>query len=228
VQTLIAEDVLLLLLDERSGKVRDREHLDVVLGGAVLAELAVLGAVTAPDRAWLFRRRAVAVTEGTIPDDEILLAALELVGRQTQPAPDLVKSLGKAHRAAIFSRLVERGLVTAREEKFLGIIRRTRFPAADRSQVRVLRMELESALLHGQQPTARTAATIGVLSAIDALPHVIDRRGRSKNQIRRRAREIAAGDWAAEAVRAAVRAAQAAIIAASTAAATAGVVASGS
>jgi len=217
VQPLIAEDVLLLLLDEQSGKVRDSQHLDAVLGGAVLAELAVVGAVTAPDRAWFFRRRAVEVSDGTVPDDEILRAALELVDRQTQPAPDLVKSLGKAHRAAIYSRLVERGLVTMREKRFLGVLPRTRFPAADRSQVRVLRLELESALLHGQQPTARTAATIGVLSAIDALPHVIDRHGRSKNAIRQRAWEVAAGDWAADAVKAAVRAAQAAITAAGTA-----------
>jgi hypothetical protein len=227
VETLIAEDVLLLLLDERSGKVRDGEHLDVVLGGAVLAELALARAVTVPDRAWFFHRR-VAETGDNCTDDEILQAAVELVGRQTMSAPDLVKALGKAHRAAIFARLLERGLVTAREERFLGVIRRTRFPAADRAQVHVLRMELESALLHGQQPTARTAAVIGVLSAIDALPRVIDRRGRSKNDIRRRAREIAAGDWAAESVRDAVRAAQAAIIAATTAAAAAGALAAGS
>jgi len=215
VQSLIAEDVLLLLLDEQSGKVRDTEHLDVVLGGAVLAELALAGAITAPDRAWFFHR-GVAVTGDSHTDDELLLAALELVGRKTMPAPDLVKALGKANRPAIHARLVERGLVTRREQRILGVLPGTRFPAADRSQVRALRGELESALLHGQQPTARTAATIGVLSTIDALPHVIDRRGRSKNEIRRRAREIASGDWAAEAVRAAVRAAQAAIIAAGT------------
>lgn len=226
-QTLIAEDVLLLLLDEQSGKVRDREHLDVVLGGAVLAELALAGAVTVPDRAGFFRR-GVAVTEGSSTDDEILQAALELVGRQTKSAPDLVKALGKANRRAIQARLVERGLVVVREQRILGVIPRTRFPAADRSHVHVLRGQLQAALLHGEQPTARTAATIGVLSAIDALSHVIDRHGRSKNAIRQRAREIADGDWAAEAVRAAVRAAQAAIMAAGVTAATGGAVASGS
>lgn len=226
-EPLIAEDVLLLLLDEQSGRVRDRERLDVVLGGAVLAELALAGAVTGPDRAWFFRRR-VAVTEGSSTDDEILQAALELVERHTKAAPDLVKTLGKANRPAIHARLVERGLVTARKKRVLGVIPRTRFPAADRSQVHVLRGQLQAVLLHGGQPTPRTAATIGVLSAIDALPHVIDRHGRSKNAIRQRAREVAAGDWAAEAVRAAVRAAQAAIMAASMPAATGGVVASGS
>ena len=215
-EPLIAEDVLLLLLDEQSGRVRDGEHLDVVLGGAVLAELALTGAVTVPDRDWFFRSR-VAVTEGSFTDDEILQAALELVERQTKTASELVKALGKANRPAIHARLVERGLVTLREERILGVIPRTRFPAADRSQVHVLRGQLQAALLHGQQPTPRTAATIGVLSAIDALPHVIDRHGRSKNAIRQRAEEIAAGDWAVDEVKAAVRAAQAAIAAAGTA-----------
>jgi len=226
-EPLIAEDVLLLLLDEQSGKVRVGQHLDVVLGGAVLAELALAGAVAVPDRAWFFRRK-VAVTEGSNTDDEILQAALELVDRQTKAAPDLVQALGKAGRPEIHARLVERGLVTAREERILGVVRRTRFPAADRSQVRLLRGQLQAALLHGQQPTPRTAATIGVLSAIDALPHVIDRHGRSKNAIRQRAQEIAAADWAADAVRAAVRAAQAAIRAASMPAATDGALASSS
>ena len=226
-EPLIAEDVLLLLLDEQSGKVRDRDHLDVVLGGAVLAELALAGAVRVPDRTWFFRLR-VPVTEGSFTDDEILQAAIDLVDRQTTSAPDLVKALGRANRLSIQARLVERGLVTVQEERILGVIRRTRFPAADRSQVQLLRGQLQAALLHGAQPTPRTAATIGVLSAIDALPRVIDGHGRSKNAIRQRAQEIAVADWAADAVRAAVRAAQAAIRAASMPAATYGARASSS
>ena len=54
---LIAEDLLLLLLDEESGKVAGSDTAEVALGGAVLAELAILGAVTVEERTSAGRRR---------------------------------------------------------------------------------------------------------------------------------------------------------------------------
>jgi hypothetical protein len=42
--TLIAEDLLLLLLDDRSGKPQTA-HLEIALGGAVLVDLALEGLV---------------------------------------------------------------------------------------------------------------------------------------------------------------------------------------
>ena len=52
--TLIAEDLLLLLLDDESGKPQTSE-LAVALGGAVLVELALAEAVTVEEKTTVWR-----------------------------------------------------------------------------------------------------------------------------------------------------------------------------
>ena len=64
---LIAEDLLLLLLDEESGKVAASDSAEVALGGAVLAELAILGAVTVDERTSRFRSPEGARSTGQRP-----------------------------------------------------------------------------------------------------------------------------------------------------------------
>ena len=44
--TLIAEDLVLLLLDDESGKLTNTSHLDTGIGGALLVELALAETVT--------------------------------------------------------------------------------------------------------------------------------------------------------------------------------------
>jgi enolase len=64
-------------------------------------------------------------------------------------------------------------------------------------------------LVHGPEPTQRTAALASLLSAVDAVPKVVpsdDRRA-----VKRRAKEIAEGEWAGVAVRKAVEAVNAAV-----------------
>ena len=60
----------------------------------------------------------------------------------------------------------------------------------------------------------RTAALIAVLSALDLAHKVIDREGLPARELKKRAKEVAEGDWAAKAVRDSIAAAQAAMTAA--------------
>jgi len=73
-----------------------------------------------------------------------------------------------------------------------------------------------------------TAAVVALLVAVGQAHRQVDRGGLSAGQLRKRARQVAEGAWAAEAVRDAVHAAQAATTAAVTAATTAAVTSSGS
>jgi hypothetical protein len=122
-----------------------------------------------------------------------------------------VGPLGKQARPLLYDGLVQRGLLVRRGSRLLGILPRTSYPVADAGRVRVLRAELQAALLHGVEPTQRIAAVIAVLSAVGCAHEVIDLRGQSRRTVRKRADAIAHGDWAADGVRAAVRAAQAAV-----------------
>ncbi len=114
-ETLIAEDLLLLLLDDDSGRLTLTSYPQTVLGGALLVELAMSGAVE--------------VGEGAGPDD-------------------------------------------------------------------------------------RTGVLVALLSAIDKPHKVVDHRGLSSKEVRKRAKRIAEGDWAAKAVRDAIAASTAAVSAA--------------
>jgi hypothetical protein len=86
---LVAEDLLLLLLDEKSGKVTASDSAEVALGGAVLAELAILGAVTVEERTSRWKAPKVTVT-GPVPEDRVLADAVEIVAQQERTAQDLV------------------------------------------------------------------------------------------------------------------------------------------
>ena len=69
-------------------------------------------------------------------------------------------------------------------------------------------------LLRGVRPTERTAALVAVLSALDLAHKVVDREGAPARDVKKRAKEVSEGDWAAKAVRDSVAAAQAAVAAA--------------
>ena len=96
----------------------------------------------------------------------------------------------------------------------LGLFPRTRWPAVDSSHEEAVRRSLTAALVQGVTPEPRTAALVSLLSAIDRAHKVVDRDGLPAGQVRKRAKEIAKGEWAAKAVKDAIAASTAAITAA--------------
>src|SRR6478672_1803197 len=97
--TLLAEDLLLLLLDDDKGRLRT-SYADTVLGGALLTELALLGAVTVPEKTSVWRTAKVHAA-GTPVEDPLLHAALAVVAEKDRSAEDLVGRLGKGRRDAL-------------------------------------------------------------------------------------------------------------------------------
>jgi hypothetical protein len=219
--TLIAEDLLLLLLDDQKGTVVGSTDLDTALGGAVLMELAMIGAVTVSAKTRVWRSARVSVDPAAAPDDDVLRAGLAVVAEKERSAEDLVRRLGKGVKDQLTGRLERRGILERREHRVLGLFPRTRWPAADTTHEDAVRRSLTGVLVQGLTPEPRTAALISLLSAIDRAHKIVDRDRLPARQVRKRAKEIAKGDWAATAVKDAVAASTAAVTAAVAAATTA-------
>ncbi|MCD7049568.1 GPP34 family phosphoprotein [Rhodococcus sp. BH2-1] len=210
--SLIAEDLLLLLLDDESGDpLVDGTRLPRVLAGAVLLELALDGYVTPADQGEDVERGRLAVRRMEAPADPILGHALGVVADARRPMkPEAaIEKLDSEVRAAVFERVIDRGWVRESRRKVLGIFPSKVWPPVDESHERGVRHELSGVLVEGLDPTPRAAALISLLSAVDAAAKVFP--DTDRKMIRKRAKEIADGEWAGAAVRKAVDAINSAV-----------------
>ena len=219
-ETLIAEDLLLLLLDDDSGAL-STSYPEPVLGGALLIELAVLGAVEVEAKKGIWRSAKVHGVPDADVEDPLLRAAYAEVSFRDRSAQDLVGRLGKGARDDLAERLVGRGILELRETKVLGLFPRKRWPAVDTTHEQALRRRLQVVLVDRQPPDDRTGALVALLSAIDKAHKVVDHPGIPARIVRKRGKEVAEGAWAAKAVRDAIQAANTAVTAGTVAAASA-------
>ena len=207
--TLIAEDVLLLLLDDTKGTVSPWGNTDAVLGGAVLAELALLRLVAVDEKKSIWRGAKVHAT-GAAPADlaPVLTRALATISEKDRSASTLVTKLGKGLVDRLAAGLAERRILERRDGKRLGLLPRTTWPVADTTRDSQLRRAITVCLVDGGRPDERTAALIALLWAVDeAHKMVTGSHAATRRQLKKRAKEIAEGQWAAKAVKDAVAAA---------------------
>ncbi|MCL3863160.1 GPP34 family phosphoprotein [Actinotalea sp. K2] len=221
---ILAEDVLLLLLDDVSGKaIVDTTRLDLALSGAVMLDLATRGRVDVtgpgePVRAGLLVVRDLTPTGDTVLDEA--LRRIQVMGpKKPQSA---LSTLGKGLRPELLHRLTSRGVLRAEQGRILGVFPTRSWPAVDVAHERRLRDALHDVLVVGRTPTHDESALIALLQAVDQVPKVLREVGIPKRELRRRAKAVAAGGFAGEAVRKAVEA-----VAAATAASIAAVTAAG-
>jgi hypothetical protein len=220
--TLIAEDLLLLLLDDESGKpVLDDTRLSRVLAGALLIELALDQRISPATEGDATKGGRLVVRNSQPGGDSVLDRALSTLNASKPMKPArAVEKLQKGLRQDLLNRLASQGLVREERGRVLGILPTTHWPATDMAHEARLRAELSQVLVHGMQPTQRTAALTSPLSVVDAVSKVVpsdDRRA-----VKRRAKEIAEGEWAGVAVRKAVEAVNAAVATAVVVATTSG------
>ena len=95
---LIAEDLLLLLLDDVKGTMPSTQH-QPLLGGALMIELALGGHVEVGEKHRLWRTTPVYAAAGAAPDDPELQRAVEVVAEKERSAHDLVGRIGKGRGA---------------------------------------------------------------------------------------------------------------------------------
>ena len=219
---LLAEDLLLLVTDDASGRLSaPGAQVDAGLGGANLVELTLLGKVDVSGEQDQGRRGRVIVRDPSPPGDDVLDAALRiLVERQGSKPSAVIRPLGKNLRPALYQRLAAGGVLRAGQARALGIFPTRTWPAQDPSHEAEVRQLVTQALVQTAAPDERTAALIALLHALKCEHKVVDPRPYqlSRRQLRARAAEIAQGNWASEAVRKAIDEMIAAVAAASAAA----------
>ncbi|MER6513365.1 GPP34 family phosphoprotein [Nonomuraea sp. NPDC001636] len=208
----IAEELLLLALDEEEGKqLIGGVQLHPALGGAILAELAAAGRVELADD-------KVTVTDPTPLGDAELDAALARMaedGKARKPAWWVQRLQSDKLRRRLLTRLAEAGVLAEERGRILGVFPTTRWPEAD-PQVEADVRERVTAVLAGADPDERTATLIAIMHAAK-----LDRKA-FPGADRGRVKEIAEGEWAGQAVAKTIAAITAAIaVTASTAAAVA-------
>ena len=105
---LIVEDLLLLLLDDKTGTIAGEGTLMYTLGGAVLVELALGGHVEADEKPTLIHGERIDAVEGKPPTDPLLLAAYEKVAEKPRGVQTLLITIGsEIGRASCRERVCE-------------------------------------------------------------------------------------------------------------------------
>jgi len=213
---LLAEDLLLLVTDDASGRLSaPAERVDAGLGGANLVELTLRNKVDLTGEQDPGRRGRIIVRDRSPAGDAVLDAALEiLVARQGKKPSTLIKPLSKNLRRTLYQRLADRGVVRAERGRVLGVFPVRRWPAEDASEEAEVRRLMTQALVQQEAPDTRTAALIALAHAVGCVDKIVDPRqhGLSRRQLRARAAEIAKGNWASEVVRKAIEEMMAAVI----------------
>ncbi|MET9689002.1 GPP34 family phosphoprotein [Streptomyces sp. NPDC006514] len=204
----LAEEIMLLSLDDESGAARQRQSAGWAVAGALLLELVLAERVSVSGK--YLELRSTESTGEELLDGRIRLMEAWLRSRGKRRASDwLTKDQPKAVGAAL-ERLSERGLVVAQVHKVFGVFPQRRYPEADGTVERALRERLHAVVIGGAEPDERTAGLIALIHS--AKLHRLAFPGREPDEVSARTAQIAEGQWAAESVRAAIRDMQAAMV----------------
>ncbi|GAB2680674.1 GOLPH3/VPS74 family protein [Thalassiella azotivora] len=216
---LLAEELLLLLLDEHTGRpLVDGSRLDPALAGAVLAELALGGHVVVSDGTQHGADGGplpvgrLLTTGAPAPADPLLGEALARVAHRSGRKPqDALGPLARGLREGLLNRLTAAGIVQEREGRVLGLFRTRAWPETDPHPEQRVRHRLRWVVLGGHPGDPRTTALVGLLAAVDALHKVVP--DGDRKAVARRAKDLTSADWAPAAVRKAVEEVDAAVMA---------------
>ncbi len=218
---LLAEDLLLLLTDDESGKREvDTTRLDLALAGAVVLDLVELGRLDVTGSEDGEKEGRLVVRDAALTDHPVLNTALERVEKHRPQKPaQTLRFLTKGLRTSVYVSLEARGVLHHERARVLGVVPTRTWPSVDSTHEAEVRRALHDVLVVGRTPDSREMLLVSLLQSIDQLPKVLDLSGADKKLVRARGKELAEGELAGQAVGQAVMAVRAAVTAAVTAAA---------
>ena len=160
-----AEEIMLLLLDDKSGRFVDARSvsLEYALAGAVLMDLALEGRIdTDPER--LF------VIDPTPLEDDLLDPTLIRIV-QCPKRRDTRQWIERtaAHAGDIQERslvhLVERGILRREDDRFMWVFHERRYPMIDNKAVQEVKLRIMGVLFSDEIPDARDIVIISLADA---------------------------------------------------------------
>lgn len=179
---------LLLATNDRDGKPEVPVYaLRTTLAGAILAELALIGAIE-------LKGKRVKATGGA-PDTDFQ-HELELIRHKLRPhTPERWVSMleGRAEVQRVYERMASLGVVDQVGEKHLGLFKTVKYPEKDHAPESELLRQIQAAL-SGKSPDARTTALIALLQAAGLLAKLFPAADQG------RAEKLAKDYWPARAV----------------------------
>jgi hypothetical protein len=165
---LIAEDLLLLVTDDVSGRLTvPAAEVDAGLGGANLLELALMGKVALSGEYDHSKPGRIVVRDPGPTGDTVLDPALQIIlAHQGSKPSTLIRPLGKDLRHTLYERLASNGMIQASQDRILGLFPAHRWPAQDSRHEAEVRQQLIQALVGQHTPDERSAALIALLHAL--------------------------------------------------------------
>lgn len=206
---LIAEDLLLLVTDEVTGKVRGHGgRVDYALAAALLCDLEGLGRIRlTTSRESAHRKNRVVVDDPSPAGDALLDRALESLAARDRTAPAAVRLLKKGLRRTLYARLVDAGVLGRERPPVLGLLGVHRHPTLDPRPASEAREAIVHRVLGLSDGRPGTSALIGCLAVMGAVPDVVPESHPmvTRAELRRQARAGLEACWPAKAARRAYR-----------------------
>jgi len=220
---LLAEDYLLLMMDDESGRpIISGEYVDIAVAGALLSDMVAAGLVRITEKGESgARAQRVVVEAPPFVEEPLFRHGIERLAKKPGCKPvAAVNVLKKGLRTMLLERLAGEGYLQREDDHVLGFIPWTRWRAIDGGGYETtLRERLDAVLIRHETPTDHDGALIALLSATDSVVKVIGRDGQTidKRAVKKRAKELKEQYWAANAAFKAIQEAQAAAAAAASA-----------
>ena len=168
-----AEEILLLTLDDESGKFAyaDSTELRYTLAGAVLMDLALRSKIDT-DLKKLF------VVDGTPTGEEILDRYLSIISAAKRDyttrywITEIAKH-GDDIRDKALNMLVEKGILKVKEMKILWVFDTRRYPVVDDTEEKEVKRRILDLLLSDEIPTPRDVVLVSLVDACKLLPKIL-------------------------------------------------------
>lgn len=202
----LAEDVLLMLFQPKSGVIAGENILFYVLGGAVLTDLGLAGQVESRQSG----RSTTLHVLGAPPTDALMEPAWSYIAEKPRGVQTVLAAVGPRLREPVLDRMVERGHLHRESRKRLRIFTSTTMTlGSDRREELIGRVR--ATLIDGKEADVRTAASIALLSASGTLPQ-FDAEIPWGSDVYTRGKAYEQGDWGGAAAASAVARTMAAVV----------------
>ncbi|WP_309399839.1 GOLPH3/VPS74 family protein [Cerasicoccus maritimus] len=205
-----AEEILLLALDDESGKLHPLPEgsLGLAISGALIMELAFAGVLDSDDK------NVTVISRDSTGDallDDVLAKVPQESPLSIQRALNAVNSNIDGWKTALFEELKQRGILKQEEHRFLFVLKERRYPVIDDSEEQEVKSRIREVVLdHSAIPDPRDVVIICLMDACDLSSVVFTDEERAANK--QRIETIAKMDFVGQALSQAVAKIQQALL----------------
>lgn len=187
-ELFLPEEVTLLALSEDKGAIEIGSWYEQVTAGAVLAELMLRGRVRVQSdeevratRKWYDKSAKLLVVDPAPVGDPLADEWLVKIGASPKllSLGDWVSKISDTKKllARVAGGLVERGILSRREDKVLWVFDRVRYPEADAAPEALIRRRLTAAIFEDTvEIDVRTVVLLSLVKGGEFLPHLFDKK----------------------------------------------------